>query len=205
MPNSTKMISIPIFRNVDQMLALNDSLGSMSMRIATAKFLDVENLAKVVAASIKKRKKSKTRDLTLVDGTKLSTEKSKDGDKGTAAESSVLQDISIKGSKSIILVTGKITPNKNNKRVSIRFPSWATNLVISDALGTIIPPTKIKVEPTGSDIFPYFISPGGRRYPILTKDAALGDKRTEVPTTSEAVKLLASRLEDTEILPAQGG
>jgi hypothetical protein len=86
--------------------------------------------------------------------------------------------------------------------MSIRFPVFATNLNISDALGSIIPSGKISGDPSATEIFNYFISKGGSRYPILTREAAEAEKSAEAPTTRAAAKRL-NKNADTTIVDAQ--
>lgn len=206
---NTNFVSFPLYRNYTGTGGVGeDCIGDFSCRIATAEFLDILTLAGTLqAAVIRKRKKSKARDLTLIDGkTKLKTSKKEGGtpEDGTAKEADVLGNISRKGTRSVQLIAGKKTPNNNYKRLTFRFPGFATNLIIADALGSILPASKVKANPTDADVFNVFISPGGRRYPILTKAAADKEKSSTTPTTRGAAMEMVALIEDARALEAEG-
>ena len=200
MAKTTSFISFPFYRDYTAAEKKEDAFGYFTIKIASAKFLDIDKIPTAVAVGrITRRKKStKERDLTLVDGTVLNRRTNSNEASG---ETSLLGALTT-GGKSIQLKTGKVTANGNYKRISIRFPVFATILNISDALGSVIPSGKINVDPSGTEIFNYFISKGGKRYPILTKEAAEAEKTAEAPTTRAAAKRL-NKNTDTTIVDAQ--
>jgi hypothetical protein len=200
MAKTTSFISFPFFRDYGAKEKKEDALGYFTLKIATAKFLDIDKVPREAAVGkITRRKKStKIRDLTLIDGTVLNK---RTNSEETGGDTPILGAITT-GGKSIQLRSGKITTNGNYKMMSIRFPVFATNLNISDALGSIIPSGKISGDPSATEIFNYFISKGGSRYPILTREAAEAEKSAEAPTTRAAAKRL-NKNADTTIVDAQ--
>jgi hypothetical protein len=194
MAKTTSFISFPFFRNYDAKEKKEDALGYLTLKIASAKFLGIENIPRDAAVGkITRRKKStKVRDLTLIDGTALNK---RTNSEETGGDTPILGAITT-GGKSIQLKSGKITTNGNYKMMSIRFPTLATILNMSDALGSLIPSGKISGDPSPTEIFNYFISDGGKRYPILTKEAAEAEKSADVPLSRAAAKRL-SKTPDT--------
>lgn len=142
-----------------------DPIGFFYCRANTARFLDIENFA--FSGSIKRKRKAHTRTKTLADGTTLG------GQDVQVAESEFTSSSKSRGQgKNIKLVTGKKTEKGNYQTLSFNFPSFATTAIIGEALGELIPTTKIKTTPTAADIFPYFILPTGSRGGIMQKAAA---------------------------------
>lgn len=200
MAKTTSFISFPFFRDYTAKENKEDAFGYFTLKIASAKFLDIDKIpAAAAVGKISRRKKStKERDLTLVDGTVLNK---RANSSETGGDTALLGALTT-GGKSIQLKTGKVTTNGNYKMISIRFPVFATILNISDALGTVIPSAKISADPSTTEIFNYFISKGGKRYPILSKEAAETEKTAEAPTTRAAAKRL-NKNTDTTIVDAQ--
>lgn len=154
-----------------------DPFGFFSCRMNVARFLGIDELA--VDLVINRERQAYTRGTTLADGTIL-----KQGAAGAQVASSLITlPVGAKGSRSVIIKTGKKTKADGiiYHTLTFRFPSWATIWCISDALGEVIPTTKIKAEPTSTDIFPYFTVKGGRTYPIMEKTAAEGNTDATVP------------------------
>lgn len=88
--------------------------------------------------------------------------------------------------KKVFLTTGKPKTAKGSKRkISFTFPSFMSVAEISDALGELIPATKIATTATvgASEIEPFFTIVGGGTYPIMTKTAAEAATKTDVATT----------------------
>jgi hypothetical protein len=168
-----------------------DPFGFFSCRLNAARFLDIDKLD--LNLIINREKKAHTRSLILADGTVL--KQSTDNSDGQVASSLFTLSVGSKGSRSVILKTGKKTPNTSGliyHTLTFRFPGWATIWCIADALGEIIPTTKIKADATAADIFPFFTVKGGRKYPIMLKTDAEGNTDASVPTTAaEAQTLLA--------------
>lgn len=156
-----------------------DPFGVFSCRLNVARFLDIDKLN--INLIISRDKEAYTRVLTLVDGTIL--KRSTEDSDGQVAKSLISLPIGGRGSRSVILKSGKKTkPNGLiYHTLTFRFPAWATVWCIADALGTLIPTTKIKSDATPTDVFPYFTVKGGRRYPIMDKAAAQGNTDAVVP------------------------
>jgi hypothetical protein len=199
---TTTFVSFPLYRNVTGTGGVQkDAIGYFSCRLATAKFLDIDKIAEATTFALTRtRKQSKPRDLTLIDGTRR---EASENENGSAKESEVLASISRTGTNSVQLVTGKKTANKNYKRVTFRFPSFATNLNISDALGSLIPAQKIKAGATADDVFNFFISKGGKRYPILTKASAEAEKSSETPSTKQQAQDLLNKISGQKAAQAE--
>ena len=138
-----------------------------------AKYLDIENKAVDPTKANFIIRKSGGRTLTRIDGTSMTAGAANDG----TAEGKVLVSLPEgKGMKRITLLSGKkiATSQAVNKAkafhsLSFAFPSVATNLIVAQALGRIIPAAKISKDgtPSEADIFPWFRSEGGKRYPII--------------------------------------
>jgi hypothetical protein len=209
---SLSRVFFPLLRltSDDATRTVDDPIGYFSCRESTARFLDIEK--KIVNALVNYEvTPTRTRILTLADGTVLKAGKENSDNK--AAPYKKAQAAS-KGAKTVRLITGKaIRPvaeagsGANNKHtISFRFPAFATILTISDALGTLIPNAHIKSSPTADDIYPFFISPGGRRYPIMTKAAADNSTEAEVATsTQELTQLTAKTGSKKGVIPGAGG
>ncbi|PAX58363.1 hypothetical protein [Brunnivagina elsteri] len=171
-----------------------DPFGFFSCRLNVARFLDIDNLD--LNLIISRERKAHTRSLTLADGTVLKQSAENAG--GQVASSLFTLAIGSRGSRSVILKTGKKTPNISGliyHTLTFRFPSWATIWTIADALGELIPLTKIKADPTATDIFPFFTVKGGRKYPIMAKTDAEGNTDASVPNTSAEAQSLLTQSE----------
>lgn len=171
----------------DATRTVKDPIGFMYCRLSTARFLDIEDLQ--YKGTNKTKRKAHTRGKTLADGTVLG------GKDAQVAESEIISTPKRKpGGKNIKLVTGKRTAKGNLQTLSFNFPSFATNLVIADALGELIPATKIKSDPTSTDIFPYAITPAGGRIAILSKPASSSSPAGTVAITPQITLQLLQRL-----------
>lgn len=208
---SLKRVFFPIYRETtdDAGRVVKDPIGVFSCRLSTARFFDIDKLN--FNFEVQVTRKGGARSLTLADGTKL-TSSTKDADK-KSADSTIVLPVNSKGSRTVILTTGKkITDTKRvaNKdgayhTVSFRFPSWATVAVIADALGEIIPATKLKANPTEADASPYFRVKGGRLYTINAKAAAEAKTDATVPANkAEAETLVKKSKPDAKVTEAAG-
>jgi hypothetical protein len=171
-----------------------DPFGFFSCRMNVARFLDIDTLETNLI--INRERKAHTRSLTLADGTVLKQSAGNPG--GEVAASLFTLPIGSKGSRSVILKTGKKTANPSGliyHTLTFRFPGWATVWTIADALGELIPLTKLKAEPTATDIFPFFTVKGGRKYPIMAKAAAEGNPDASVPATETEAQALLTQSE----------
>ena len=181
-----------------------DPFGVFSCRLSAARFLDIDKSN--INFVISREKEAYTRTLTLVDGTVL--KQSAENSDGKVASSLITLPIGGKGSRSVILKSGKKTKADGNiyHTLTFRFPAWATVWCISDALGEIIPETKIKSDATATDVFPYFTVKGGRRYPIMAKTAAKDNADAAVATNeTEGQALLAQAKKKGTAKKAAGG
>lgn len=183
----------PILRKTpgDAGRSISDPFGFFSCRMNVARFLDIDKLA--FDLIINRKRNAYTRGTMLVDGTILkSTENG-----SQIAESLITLPVGSKGSRSVIIKSGKKTKAGGliYHTLTFRFPSWATVWCISDALGEIIPAGKLKSDPTESDVFPFFTVKGGRTYPIMEKQAAEGNADAAVPATVEEANQLLQQSE----------
>ncbi|MEG4066256.1 hypothetical protein QUA42_02690 [Microcoleus sp. Pol11C2] len=89
------------------------------------------------------------------------------------------------GSKKVFLTTGLKTTKGTKRQLSITFPSFLSVAQIADALGELIPATKIATTGTVGvgEIEPFFSIEGGRTYPIMPKAAAVAAIATAVAIT----------------------
>ncbi|MEH2170793.1 MAG: hypothetical protein V7K41_29910 [Nostoc sp.] len=170
---------------------VDDPIGNFSCLLVTAKFLDIENLAKPFLKS-KTVKPTKVRTLNRADGSTVN--RSSKNTSGVAAEHERPGRLS-RGTRRVVLTTGKkidarVGAKANYHTISFRFPGFATILVIADALGTIIPANKMKANPTATDVSPYFKVAGGGRYPIMQKAAAESRQDAVVPLTAQQIAAL---------------
>lgn len=102
------------------------------------------------------------------------------------------------GSKRVILFTGKPTGTNSNRKhqISISVPSIMSLKDISDFLGEIISPSKIKSDPGATDVKPFFKVMGGGRYPIMTQTEAKTSTAAAVPlTTAESNQMAVTAKE----------
>lgn len=168
----------------------DDPFGTFSCRANVARFLNIEANA-ISILGIKR--KAHDRSLTLADGTNL--KRSAKNTDSKVAESLITLPLSSKGSRTVILKTGKKTKADGliYHTLSFRFPAWATIWCISDALGTVIPTSAIKREPTQSDVFPFFTIKGGRTYPIMEQAEAKGNTDAQVATNPQESANLAQQ------------
>lgn len=96
------------------------------------------------------------------------------------------------GSKRVILFTGAPIGTSNRRHtISILVPSIMTLRDIADFLGEIIPPAKIKADPTATDIRPFFKVAGGGKYPIMAQGTAETSPLATVPATPAESETLA--------------
>lgn len=171
-----------------------DAIGYFACMPATAKFLDIVAKGGTKDAIMSEVKASAGRTITRVDGSKIQEE----AKVGVAGHQRMLALPDSKGAKRVTILTGnKIADsqavNKANAyhTISFSFPTFCSNLIISQALGRTIPANKISKDgtPSEADIHGWFRSPGGKRYPIIllgsgTPDAeqpkvAVGDEITD--------------------------
>lgn len=201
-----KRLYFPLYRETtdDAGRVVDDPLGNFSCLSVTAKFLDIEKLAKPFLKTTKVTPK-KQRTLVRADGS--SVVRSTENSNGISASYDRPGRLS-KGTRSVILTTGKVigTPLTGQRptyhSISFRFPSFATVLVISDALGTLIPAGKINITPSASEISPYFKLAGGGNYPIIQKAAANTLNQAQVPLTDAQLKQLTKA--GVEVYPGFG-
>ncbi|MHC5614106.1 MAG: hypothetical protein ACYTXA_24705 [Nostoc sp.] len=173
-----------------------EAFGYFSCRASVTRYLVMEELIAVSEAVVSVRRKAFKRSATLADGTELTVGAADKAEGGTTSkieeeQAQLLLSNSSRGSKTVKLKTTKLVdPAVKGKyhQVSFRFPGWATNLIISNALGLILPSGTIASPIQDGKIFPYFISPGGRRYPIATSTAAQEANVALVGTSSSKLK-----------------
>ena len=182
-------------------------LGYFSCRESTTRFLALTSKVSTDNALVTFTRKAVTnRSHTLADGTIL--------DKSTAdasggAEASVGVKNLTKGNKPIKLITGKKIADSNNKNakhsVSFRFPGWCTVQIISNALALTLNAETVSSTPDAEQIYPFFITPGGKRYPIATSAAAKSAGVVAVATSPTGLEALASEAGGgVKVEPAQG-
>ncbi|MBW4425319.1 MAG: hypothetical protein KME50_12935 [Nostoc desertorum CM1-VF14] len=201
-----KRLYFPLYRETtdDAGRVVDDPLGNFSCLSVTAKFLDIENLAKPFLKTTTVTPK-KARTLVRADGS--SVVRSAENNAGIPAPYKKPGRLA-KGTRSVILTTGKVigTPGAGQRptyhSLSFRFPSFATILVIADALGTLIPAGKIDATPSGSEISPYFKLAGGGSYPIMQKAAATALNEAQVPLTAAQLRQLSKA--GVEVYPGFG-
>ena len=182
----------------------DDPSGYCSCRLSTARFLEIED--KVASDVIISTRQSGQRSLSLADNTKLTGNEGSDNII-SVVETEIVLPLAAKGSRTVILQTGnKINDSKRKvgaanalHTISFRFPSWATILTITDALGEIIPPEKIAASPTQNQIYPTFKVKGGRRYPIAKQSAAKTEPTAKVATTNADLQAIAAQSGDRAI------
>lgn len=157
-----------------------------------AKFLDIEDKAMVTEGRFAIRK-SGNRTLTRVDGSKMIAGASADGTSESRVQLPLPQG---KGMKKATLLTGKpitdsmaVNKAKAFHSIGFAFPSFATNLIISQALGRLIPAAKISKDgtPSPADIHAWFRSEGGNRYPIIILGSGTADPDQPVIRVSSEV------------------
>ncbi len=170
----------------DNNRVLDDPVGFFYARYPTVNFLNLEDF--VYHGGYKVTRKSYTRTLTLADGTTLAN--SDQNPNRLVEESEVFVTPKRKpGGKTIRIVTGKKTQKGNYQSLSFNFPSWATSLVIGDALGELIPANKISSEAGNTEIFPFAILPTGSRITLFS--------------TSEATVSITAQIAKTQTIAQQ--
>ncbi|MEH1777689.1 MAG: hypothetical protein V7L26_00760 [Nostoc sp.] len=177
-----------------------EHLGYFSCRSSVTRYLEMETLVSAGESVISERRVASSRSVNLVDGGQLTTSTADKEEGGSTTlvkskQSQVLKSNGAKGSKSVRLKATKLVdPTKPGKyhQVSFRFPGWATNLIISNALGLLLPSGTIATPIADGKLYPYFISPGGKRYPIATKLGADTAQIVAVATSPAALTALIS-------------
>lgn len=207
---SLARIFFPILRKTDgdSGRSIKDPLGFFSCNLNAARFLDIDKLS-ISLPVIQVKRKGGSRSVTLADGTTLTQTTAG----ANIAESVLLLPTSAKGSRTVILKTGKkITDTKRIKNpnaayhtISFRFPGFATAVVISEALGEIIPADKMKNPPNATDVWPYFIIKGGRRYPIMLGTDAETSIDADVAESPAEVEALAAKAENVKAVKKGAG
>jgi hypothetical protein len=195
MAEQTKMgrVFFALYRNTtdDATRAKDDPVGVFSCMEWAAKFLDIEQ--KSFTGIILIKRKAGNRTLVRADGSSLKvregTGEGTEGGTGGTVSSAVETEIAKQfkaGGRAIKIITGKKIEGKNsNHTLFFSFPTWATIPVISDALGELIPATKMKASPTATDIYPYFVIPGGGKYGIMSNTEAT--QNTDASTDQQTV------------------
>jgi hypothetical protein len=167
-----------------------DPVGYFYCRKSTARFLDIEKFAST--GSFKKKRKGFVRTRTLADGTVLG------GKDAQVAETEFEVNAKARGmGKNIKLITGKKTSKGNYQTISFNFPGFATSLVIGEALGELIPVGKINKpgsNVSATEIFPYFITPSGKRGSIRQQAAAISSTAASVGLNPATRLALAAKL-----------
>lgn len=206
---SLNRIYFPIFRKTsgDAGRSLKDPIGVFSCNMNAARFLDIASRQVPLPVMVRNRQASQ-RSLTLADGTTLvRTEQG-----AQIAASKIVVPVSGKGSRTVILQTGKLiadSQRRKNKQsafhtISFRFPSFCTVLTISEALGELIPPNKIKNPPGATDIWGYFTVKAGRRYPIMLGTEAEQRPDVDVALLPAEVQALEAKAQELDIIAGAG-
>ncbi|MCV3216032.1 hypothetical protein OGM63_21390 [Plectonema radiosum NIES-515] len=171
-----------------------DPSGVFSCNMNAARFLDINDKAIALPVMVRERKAGK-RSITLADGTTITATQA-----GTEiATTEIVLPVSGRGSRTVILKTGKLIADSQRLKgkttayhtISFRFPSFVTVLGICEALGELIPASKIKNPPTATDVWGHFTIKGGRRYPImLGTDAETSTDYSVSETAAEMAALV---------------
>jgi hypothetical protein len=180
-------------------------IGYFSCRASVTRFLGLTTkVADAETLITFPRKKANARSLTLADGTTLTASAADQAEGGSSGTGTQEQNTGTrglsKGSKSYRLITGKLitpgsTTNQAKHSISFRFPGWATIQIVSNALGLLLNADTVAKAPNDNQVYPYFISPGGRRYPIATSAAATTVNVVQVPLTSQAIAAAIAEFE----------
>jgi hypothetical protein len=170
--------------------------------MSVARFLDI--VAKGVAATYWKEGAASEKTLALADGTMLSPSKGTSQTAKNAKRKNPGNDIGARGSRTIILMTGKKIANSKRKKgketathqISLRFPSWVNTFGISDWLGTFIDNAKFAVDPGANQIRPYFKMTGGKTYAIMGRNQAINES-TEIsaPLSTADINALKAKID----------
>jgi hypothetical protein len=200
----------PIYRKTgsDAGRSNPDPSGVFSCNMNAARFLDIADKAIALPVMVRERKAGK-RSITLADGTTLTA--TQDG--AETATSEIVLPVSGRGSRTVIIKTGKQIADSQRKKgkssayhtISFRFPSFVTVLGICEALGEIIPPDKIKNPPKATDIWGYFTIKGGRRYPIMLGTEAESSTDFSVSESSAEMAALVVQGAAKKARQAAGG
>ncbi len=202
---STKPIGklyFPLYRKTtgDAKKTNPDPSGHFSCTTTTGNFLEIVAKSTATTGLATKKRNSYTRNTILADGNSLTPNSGTAGTTLTVSESQVPISNTAKGSRTVVIKTGKKIPDRTvgskvikggYHTVSFRFPGWATIEIISDALGTLIDAAKLDVTPTEAKVFPYFTVKGGRKYVIMERSAAKEDTTSDVSTTLEEAQTMA--------------
>ena len=177
-------------------------MGLVVCRMNVARFLDI--VSKGVAASYWKEGAASEKTLALADGTMLSPSKGTSQTAKNAKRKNPGNDVGARGSKTVIIITGKKIANTKRKKgketathqISFRFPGWANTFAISDWLGTIIDNAKLAIDPGANQIRPYFKMQGGRTYAIMGRNQAVSES-TEVsaPISTAEINALKAKID----------
>jgi hypothetical protein len=145
-----------------------------------ADFLDIKNMVYTPSEGDLVDRAGYTREYTKADGTK--------GEVTVAEGKRIYLANSKAGAKKIFFRTGAKTTKGTKKTLSMTFPSFLTIAEIADALGELIPATKIAATATigTGEIEPFFTLEGGGTYPIMASTAAVASTATAVATTEAA-------------------
>lgn len=185
-----------------------DPSGVFSCNMNAARFLDINDKAIALPVMIRERKAGK-RSITLADGTTITA--TQDGSETAATE--IVLPVSGRGSRTVILKTGKLITDSQRKKgkqtayhtISFRFPSFVTVLGICESLAEIIPAAKIKNPPNATDVWGYFTIKGGRRYPIMLGTEAESSTDFSVSETAAEMAALVAQGAAKKIRKAAGG
>ena len=181
-------------------------LGYFSCRESTTRFLALgAKIAGSNALITFTRKAISNRSHTLADGTILDKSTADAG--GGAEASKGIKSLS-RGNKPIKLITGKKIADSNNNNakhsVSFRFPGWCTVQIISNALGLTLNNETVSATPDSAQIYPFFITPGGKRYPIATNTGAEAAEVVAIATSPTGLEALVSQAGGgVQVEPAQ--
>jgi hypothetical protein len=151
-----------------------------------AKFLDIETKQYVPDLADVVDRAGYQRTYTKADGT--------DGTVTVAEGKMVYLAKGKPCARTIFLTTGRKTAKGTKRKLSFTFPSYLGIAEIGDALGDLIPATKVnRTGNTGAgDIEPFFTIKGGGTYPIPLQATAEATTDTDAAgTPAEEVTLLA--------------
>ena len=151
-----------------------------------AKFLDIDTKQYVPNEADVVERAGYTRTYAKPDGT--------DGEVTVAAGTMVYLAKGKPGAKTVFLKTGKKTTKGTRRKLSFTFPSYLSISEIGDALGDIIPATKVnQTGNTGAaEVEPFFYVKGGGTYPIPLQPEAEATTDTDVAgTPAEEITILA--------------
>lgn len=177
-----------------------DTIGYFTTMVPTAKFLNIEDKGATQDAIMSEVKAAAGRTVTRVDGSKIEVE----GKAGIAAHQRLLALPDGRGAKRITIPTGNkiadsqaVNKNKAYHQISFSFPTFASNLIIAQALGRLIPANKISFEgaPSETEIYGWFRTEAGKRYPIIM----IG---TGTPSAEQPKVAVGAEITDAQIAQA---